>query len=93
MSVGCCIPGRNINQRVSLFADDVALFVQPDIMELETVREILMSFGVASGLQTNLQKSFFFPIRYDEEMVELAVQTLGCATKSFPTTYFGLPFE
>jgi hypothetical protein len=34
-----------------------------------------------------------FPIRYDEEMVELAVQTLGCATKSFPTTYFGLPFE
>jgi hypothetical protein len=29
------IAGRNINQRVSLFADDVAVFVSPDIVDLD----------------------------------------------------------
>lgn len=49
--------GRNINQRVSIFANDVAVFVKPDVEDLEVVKGILMGFGVASGLQTNMQKS------------------------------------
>jgi hypothetical protein len=39
--------GRNINQRVSLFVDDATVFIQPYIMQLKTIREILKSFGVA----------------------------------------------
>jgi hypothetical protein len=46
---------------------------------------------VASGLQTNLQKSLSYPIRCDFERVELAIQIMGCASKCFPTTYLGLP--
>jgi hypothetical protein len=53
----------------------------------------LRGFGVASGLQTNLHKSFSCPIRCDNERVELTVQTLGCASKCFPTTYLGLPLS
>jgi hypothetical protein len=53
---------------------------------------LMRIFGAASGLHTNMQKSFFFPIRCDEEM-GLAVQTLGCASKRFPTTYLGLPLS
>jgi hypothetical protein len=51
----------------------------------------LKGFGVASGLQTNLQKSLYYPIRCDFERVELAVQILGCASKCFPTPYLGRP--
>jgi hypothetical protein len=47
----------------------------------------------ASGVQTNLQKSFSYTIRCDDERVELAVQTLGCASKNFPTAYLGLPLS
>jgi hypothetical protein len=84
------LAGRNISQRVSMFIDDVAVFVKPVSEDLEVVREILRGFGVASGLQTNLQKSFSYPIWCDNERVELAVQTLGCASKNFSTTYPGL---
>jgi hypothetical protein len=68
-------------------------FVKPVTEDLEVTREILRGFGVASSVQTNLQKSFSYPIRCDNERVELAVQTLGCASKNFPTTYLGLPLS
>jgi hypothetical protein len=53
----------------------------------------LRCFGVASSLQTNLQKSFSYPIQCNFERTALAVQTLGCASKNFPTTYLGLPLS
>jgi hypothetical protein len=76
-----------------LFADDVAVFVKPVSGDLVVVREILRCFGVASGLQTNLQKSFSYLIQCNIERTALAVQTLVCASKNFPTTYLGLPLS
>jgi hypothetical protein len=87
------LAGRSISQRVSMFADDVVVFVKPVSGDLVVVREILRCLGVASSLQTNLQKSFSYPIRCDNERIELAVQTLGCASKNFPTAYLGLPLS
>jgi hypothetical protein len=87
------LAGRSVNQRIYFFADDVSFFVKPVVEEMESVKQILRCFGVLSSLQTNMEKSFFYPIRCNEEMKELAVQTLGCASKSFPTTYLGLPLS
>jgi hypothetical protein len=87
------LAGRSISQRVSMFADDVVVFVKPVSGNLVVVREILRCFGVASGLQTNLQKKFSYPIQCNFERTALAVQTLGCASKNFPTTYLGLPLS
>jgi hypothetical protein len=67
------LAGRNINQRVSMFADDVAVFVKPVSGDLVVVREILRCFGAASGLHTNLQKSFSYPIQCNNEGTALAV--------------------
>lgn len=38
-------------------------------------------------------KKVSYPIQCEEEYVDLAVQTLGCAFKSFPKTYLGLPLS
>lgn len=46
-----------------MFTDGVAVFVKADTEDLEVVREILRGFGVASGIQANLHKSFSYPIR------------------------------
>jgi hypothetical protein len=57
---------RNARQRVSLYADDVALFVKPLEHELMCTKEILECFGEASGLQANLQKSYVIQISCDD---------------------------
>jgi hypothetical protein len=44
-------------QRLSLYADDVALFIKPATEELLTTKGILNIFGEASVLHTNLSKS------------------------------------
>jgi hypothetical protein len=40
-------------QRISVYADDVVIFLRPEFVELTTIREILRIFGGASGLEVN----------------------------------------
>jgi len=54
---------RGNGQRLSLYADDVVLSIQPRAEELILVREILRVFGEASNLVTNIGKSSITPIR------------------------------
>jgi hypothetical protein len=58
-----------LRHRVSLYADDVVIFVRPELAELATVWEILGCFGLASGLNANLAKSSAAPIRCSDEML------------------------
>jgi hypothetical protein len=44
---------RNHGQRVSLYMDDVALFIKLVEEDMILTREILQTFGEASGLKTN----------------------------------------
>jgi hypothetical protein len=54
-------------QRLSIFADDVVLFVKPKIGDLVTVRELLRIFGGASGLKVNYQKTAATLIHGEEQ--------------------------
>ena len=47
----------NPGQRISLYADDIVLFIRPQEVEMNLTMSILDMFAEASGLQTNLQKS------------------------------------
>ena len=47
-------------------------------------------FGEASGLQTNLQKSYVIPMHCEGKIVETVNTSLQCTTSNFPTTYLGL---
>ena len=46
-----------MKQRLSIFADDVVVFIKPKLVELEACKNILDLFGEASGLRINMMKS------------------------------------
>lgn len=87
------IEGRNPDQRISLYADDVALFIRPVEDDMNLTLAVLEKFGTASGLLTNLQKSCVIPIRCDQQELESIDNTLPCTRAAFPTTYLGLPIS
>lgn len=92
-SEGLLLPLHSTSQRLSLYADDVALFIRPEEADLQLTKNLLKIFGEASGLQTNLQKSCVIPMHCEEEIVEAVSTTLQCTTSNFPTTYLGLPIS
>ena len=49
--------GISPTQRLSIYADDVALFIKPTEMDLIFVKQALASFGEASGLEVSYNKS------------------------------------
>jgi hypothetical protein len=69
---------RGGGQRVSLYADDVVVFVQPNSNELGVVKELLRVFGKASGLITNISKCSMTPIQCEEHIIVAAQQMLPC---------------
>jgi hypothetical protein len=82
-----------VKSRLSLYADDVVLFVKPREEELNCVKLILDCFGEASGLVANLHKSCAIPIRCEEELLHEGCNILQCTPSSFPCTYLGLPIS
>jgi hypothetical protein len=45
---------RALQHRISIYADDVALFLRPEARDISIIMDILNLFGEASGLKTNL---------------------------------------
>jgi hypothetical protein len=77
-------------QRISVYADDVVLFVRPAENELRAIREILGIFGEASGLHVNYRKTAATLIRGEEGDEERVKEILGCEIARFPIRYLGL---
>ena len=82
---------RAAGQRISLYADDVALFIRPVEEELRITKGLLECFGAASGLHTNLNKSCVVPIHCEDTAIQIVQDTMQCPTKEFPCIYLGLP--
>jgi hypothetical protein len=68
------LSSRQLQHRVSLYADDVVLFINPVAKNINMVSDILHLFGEASGLYNNNQKSSVYPIRCHEENLEVIQQ-------------------
>ncbi|KAM0838180.1 hypothetical protein ACQ4PT_061150 [Festuca glaucescens] len=77
-------------QRISVYADDVVLFVKENESELRVVKEILELFGEASGLKVNYSKTTATVIRGNEESRIRVQETLQCELAEFPLKYLGL---
>ena len=54
---------------------------------------ILVSFGMASGLITNTDKSAVYPIRCEGLQIQQIMDAFGCPIKEFPCKYLGLPLH
>lgn len=79
--------------RISMYADDAAVFVNPAKEEVQTIAEILEIFGKVSGLVTNRGKCAVFPIRCENANVTEIMANFPCQVKDFPCTYKGLPLH
>lgn len=87
------INNRAAKLRMSLYADDAAIFLNPVQQHVHTVAQLLQIFGQASGLVTNCSKSAVYPIRCEGIHVAEIMQGFNCQIKDFPCTYLGLPLH
>ncbi|KAE8798457.1 Serine/threonine-protein kinase CTR1 [Hordeum vulgare] len=78
-------------QRLSVYADDVAMFIRPSHPDLICVRELLDIFGEASRLCINYTKSATILIRGTEEDGLRVTDVLHCRLSNFPCKYLGIP--
>jgi hypothetical protein len=85
------IAGQQNCPWISLYADDVVIFLKPEHGDLSVVRDLLQCFGTVSRLKTNLIKSSAIPIQCSEEDIECTSSILSCSVGSFPCSYLGIP--
>jgi hypothetical protein len=79
--------------RMSMYADDTAVFVNPVREEIQVVAQILTIFGNASGLITSMGKCVVYPIRCVGINLDEVMEGFQCPIKSFPCNYLGLPLH
>ena len=84
---------RALQHRISLYADDVVIFLRPSASDIEITLDILQLFGEASGLKTNVQKSSVMPIQCTEEDKLVLQEHLPCQISEFPCKYLGVPLS
>jgi hypothetical protein len=73
--------------RVSLYADDLVLFVAPEVRDLHTVKAVLSIFGLSSGLFSNLDKSVAIPMHCSDVELGRIRDILDCRVEQFPCRY------
>jgi len=84
---------RALQHRISLYADDVVIFLRPAASDIRITLDILELFGEASGLRTNVQKSSVHPIQCLEEDLAVMLTHLPCQISDFPCKYLGVPLS
>ena len=87
------ICNRRAKLRISLFADDAAIFLNPITDEVQVVRNILDAFATVSGLTTNTTKSAAYPVKCEDLDLQHIMEPFQCPIKKFPCTYLGLPLH
>jgi hypothetical protein len=87
------LPGRKPTIRVSWYADDVALFINPSRSDVEFIKLAFHCFRDVSGLITNPTKCSAMPIRCQGINLNFILQPLNFAIKDFPCTYLGMPLS
>jgi hypothetical protein len=80
---------KAVTFRVSLYADDVVVFLQPTVRELSVAKSILRCFEGATGIATNRGKCSLTPIRCSEDHIQEALSCFQCKLANFPCKYLG----
>jgi hypothetical protein len=83
--------GDHLSHRMSLYPDDLVLFLVPKQDDFCCIRAILDLFAEASRLITNLDKCLISPIRCSEEDIALIQQVFPCQLSPLPCRYLGAP--
>lgn len=81
----------SVHGRVSLYADDLVLFVVPSEHDLLVIKAALATFGLASGIFSNLEKSVAVPLHCSNDDITRVQTILSCRIEDFPCRYLGVP--
>jgi hypothetical protein len=73
-----------IKLRMSLYADDAAMFLRPVVTDVANLQELLTQFGQATGMCTNIQKSVIVPINCNEIDIPSVLGDFQVALASLP---------
>jgi hypothetical protein len=73
------------------YADDTFIIMEGCVRQLETLKDIINTFTLATGLKVNYSKSMMVPVNLTEEKLDLLFTGFSCAKGSLPFTYLGLP--
>jgi hypothetical protein len=84
---------RQIQFRVSMYADDLALFFNPVQGDLQLATTIFDLFQGTSGLGCNMDKCQIMSIRCNDDQVALAQQLFPCLVTNLQIKYLGLPLS
>jgi hypothetical protein len=77
--------------RLSLYADDDVVFLNPVKADVDMLKAIMEWFGDANGLKINVSKSTVAPIRCSQVDLDEILQNFGGPRVSLPISYLGLP--
>ena len=83
--------GRHPKLRLSLYADDAVIFINPIQEEVRALLRILDQFGSTTGLRLNLAKCVVAPIRCAGLNLDEILDSFVGQRATFPMTYLGLP--
>lgn len=81
--------GDHFEHRMSLYADDLVLFLAPKLEDFSCIRAILDLFAGTSGLLTNVDKCQISPIHYTDKEIDLVWQVFPCQLSPLPCRYLG----
>lgn len=84
---------RTARFNMALYADDVVIFTRPVKDEIQAVQAILLHFGRATGMITNLTKSEVYAIRCKDLDLQDILSPFPAQLKEFPCSYLGLPLH
>lgn len=72
-------------------ADDTLIIMEGCERQLSTLKDILDTFTLATGLQVNYSKSLMVPFNMSQEKLHLLATSFNCAKGVLLFTYLGLP--
>jgi hypothetical protein len=84
---------EKIKDRAAIYADDLVIFLSPDVQDFTNIRRILDLFARASDLITNVDKCVVTPIHCHQEQVDAVREVFPCKLQEFPITYLGAPLS
>jgi hypothetical protein len=82
----------SIRYQLSLYADDLVIFVVPHKSDFTMVKAIMNTFTQISGLHTNVSKCQITSIRCSEEQVVVVMQWFPAQLVRFSCKYLGITF-
>ncbi|GAU27711.1 hypothetical protein TSUD_126570 [Trifolium subterraneum] len=81
----------NLNFRILQFADDTVIIGEGDWNNLWTIKTVMRSFELVSGLKINFFKSKLYGINLDDRYLEAASAFLSCSIDQISFCFLGLP--